>query len=389
MEAQMAVTGAGRSVQQNSMAVDAMGVFSNGEAVQQASRRRYTAGGTEIDDADEEYTTDVANDDVLCAADFVDDTIPAEAFTAVAASATTNRVRKKKPPEKIISKFHVVNNSSLQDGNTPSPLTGGMVNHTDTILMALRSVTTSLQRSNAKETADRKARTREENRGKVTVDGMAYCHHMTKEQLQAWIIGINYITVDPGKRDIIYAMHKDGRVFRFSNKEYLHISQRLKLTKKVQKLTKKRYGPALAAIVNKNANSVSAAAYLEYMKEVNAVDASLMSEYVKTQHRRLLLLLHSKRQKADDALINKIRAAFGRDVVIFYGDMSKTESNRGMVSTPGARIRRLVDKHFKVFMVNEYNTSKMHHETEKECGCMYTYKAKVIRKIFAVRTFTR
>jgi hypothetical protein len=72
--------------------------------------------------------------------------------------------------------------------------------------------------------------------------------------------------------------------------------------------------------------------------------------------------MYAGRQRAYSKLVNKIRSTWGPLAVLYLGDWSDGNFLKGFMSTPGKSIRRLLHKHFTVFMVDEYNTSEIYHE---------------------------
>jgi hypothetical protein len=90
---------------------------------------------------------------------------------------------------------------------------------------------------------------------------------------------------------------------------------------------------------------------------------SVSSDHYKTmKRRRNRFYMYSGRQRAYAALVNKIKNFWGDNTILFLGDWSDGNFMKGFMSTPGKHIRRLLRKHFKVFMVDEFRTSMLHHQ---------------------------
>ena len=65
-------------------------------------------------------------------------------------------------------------------------------------------------------------------------------------------------------------------------------------------------------------------------------------------------------------MINNIKKTYGKDITIFIGDWSEGKTQmKNYESTPRIGIKRKLLKHFKVYNIDEYNTSKKNCYTEK------------------------
>ena len=66
----------------------------------------------------------------------------------------------------------------------------------------------------------------------------------------------------------------------------------------------------------------------------------------------------------------------------------KGNCNKGNVSTPNMKLKRLIGNQMKTYNLDEYNTSKLNYKTENECDNLYLLdKKEVIRKIHSVLTY--
>ena len=60
-----------------------------------------------------------------------------------------------------------------------------------------------------------------------------------------------------------------------------------------------------------------------------------------------------------------------------------------MISTPGKGLRRLLGKHFTLYMIDEYKTSCLHHTTKQRCDDVrLTCNGSTVGKLHSVLTFT-
>ena len=209
-------------------------------------------------------------------------------------------------------------------------------------------------------------------RPRKTIDGIPYATDMTDEERNA-ALGKIAVGIDPGKKDLLYMigdMDADTgrrRCLSYSNGEHLHLSGRLRQAKRSAGQEKDK-PPQItnieaACVGSKKATAINdIQIYLSEWEELN----TLSSMYYSTmKRRRLKFFMYAGRRRAYSKLVNKIRTFWGSEAILYLGDWSD-RNLRGFISTPGKSIRRLLRDNFTVFMVNEHNTSKIHHETMTE-----------------------
>ena len=72
------------------------------------------------------------------------------------------------------------------------------------------------------------------------------------------------------------------------------------------------------------------------------------------------------KQRSDANFIKNIKAKYGSNITIIIGDWSETMAIK-RISMPGKHLRRLLAAHFPVYLLDEFNTSKLNHVTEEAC----------------------
>jgi hypothetical protein len=72
--------------------------------------------------------------------------------------------------------------------------------------------------------------------------------------------------------------------------------------------------------------------------------------------------------KSIDTFLNKIKDTFGENLLIGYGNWSRTTQMKYTMPTLGKGLRKLIHKRFDTITINEYNTSK------KCCDCYKNLK---------------
>ena len=107
--------------------------------------------------------------------------------------------------------------------------------------------------------------------------------------------------------------------------------------------------------------------FKNYIKKRNEIYDKMELLYEKSKCRRYKWYSFLNKKRSEDNIINSIKKKYGKDVTIFIGDWSNgTTQMKNFKSTPRIGMKRKLKKHFKVYNINEYNTSKMCYKTEKE-----------------------
>lgn len=71
-------------------------------------------------------------------------------------------------------------------------------------------------------------------------------------------------------------------------------------------------------------------------------------------------------RKSMDNFLDRIEGAYGKDVVLGWGNWSRSSQMKGCMSTPGKGLRKIVSKRFTTYLVDEYKTSKICNWCDKE-----------------------
>ena len=123
------------------------------------------------------------------------------------------------------------------------------------------------------------------------------------------------------------------------------------------------------------------------LKEMNL--GTTYNEYIT----RMKWYSYINKKRHEDKILNEIENVYGEDAIFIIGDWGgKGKIKR--ISTPNMGLKKLLSRRFKVFLIDEFRTSKIHHETEKKCenlmkpikyGVDKVYK----KKVHSVLTFKK
>ena len=201
------------------------------------------------------------------------------------------------------------------------------------------------------------------------VDGIPYAADMTATE-RAETDGRPYVGIDPGRRDYLNMISDpdaDGnrRSFRYSHRNHMHETGRVRFAAKLLRMDYDKPPDVVnaEALCTTSPKSTTIADSTNAMTEWANANAVSRRYYSTHKRRRLRLRMYSGRQRAYAKLVNELRSFWGDHAILFLGDWSDGNYLKGFMSTPGKHIRRLLSKHFKVYMVDEHNTSLIHHHT--------------------------
>ena len=183
---------------------------------------------------------------------------------------------------------------------------------------------------------------------------------------------------------------KKGKILKYTNKKHVRKTKRIKYQKLLQNYrNKNKISEIENELSNYNSKTCNLEKFKTYILNKNKINKVLFEEYNKEIFRKYKWYGYINRKKADISLIREIKKEFGKKSILLYGDWSmKGNCNKGNVSTPNMRLKRLIGLQMKTYNLDEYNTSKLNYKTEEQCENLYQYDKKgIIRKIHSVLTY--
>ncbi|KAI8055709.1 hypothetical protein BDF22DRAFT_617894 [Syncephalis plumigaleata] len=229
----------------------------------------------------------------------------------------------------------------------------------------------------------------EEGRGarsaakKAAKESMRYITELSEEERKA--IKDKCVAVDPGRRDLLFCVHEKSTVkkpikYRYT-KSCQNKTQKRKEYRQIRddcKEGNKAVQDAERALSRTRSRTLSAKDYEGYLKCRSKHSDVLTSFYRDTLtihpaarstadttiqptfqplFRKLRLSAYIKKQQSDHKLIQELTEKFKKDAVFVMGDWSAPHA-KYHEPTRGIGFRRLLQRHFKVFLIDEYMTSK-------------------------------
>ena len=82
--------------------------------------------------------------------------------------------------------------------------------------------------------------------------------------------------------------------------------------------------------------------------------------------RKLKFHSYINKQRHEDIILNELEGVYGKETIFVIGDWSNRGNLKGGIKTPNISIKRLLEKRFKVLLIDEYLTSKINYITDKQ-----------------------
>ena len=212
------------------------------------------------------------------------------------------------------------------------------------------------------------------------------------------------VCLDPNMNDIYYAVSKEIKpkiivddnnklrlendeeiiTFRYTqnqrrletrNKKYNKLQDKINKEKKINNKTVKEIETELSKFNSKTCDFNN---FISYCKKKNEVNRLLFSHYQEEVFRKLKFNRYTNTQKSESKMIKNFSNKFGKpdDCIVVLGNYDKGEYNiKGKEPIINRRIRKIFRNNgYKVYMINEFRTSKLCNVCE--CCCSPFLKRK-------------
>jgi len=202
---------------------------------------------------------------------------------------------------------------------------------------------------------------------------------LSKEQLDT-LKDRNIVGCDPGKRSLVYMMDKNGKKLQYTapqrkRESKAKTNQRILLEeKKRHKITEKE-----THLSFQNSKSVDYTKFKTYLVGKDKLNKETTEFYKKETWRKMNFRQYSYGKKSIDTFLNKIQETFGSNILIGYGNWSRSTQMKHFMPTMNKGLRKQIHKKYDTITINECNTSK------KCCDCnkdLEYYKDKENKKVF-------
>ena len=202
---------------------------------------------------------------------------------------------------------------------------------------------------------------------------------LSKEQLDT-LKERNIVGCDPGKRSLVYMMDKNGKKLQYTAPQRKKESK-AKCNERILLEEKKRNGiiEKETHLFLQNSKSVDYNKFKVYLVEKDKLNKETTEFYKRETWRKMKFRQYSYGKKSIDTFLNKIQETFGENILIGYGNWSRSSQMKHFIPTMNKGLRKLIHKKYDTITINECNTSK------KCCDCnndLEYYKDKEGKKVF-------
>jgi hypothetical protein len=168
------------------------------------------------------------------------------------------------------------------------------------------------------------------------------------------------VAIDPGKNCLMFMVDEEGNKLKYTKmqrrsetyaKRKRIITMKMSEENDVQKVEQQ-----LSQVCSKTCDYEK---FIEYLTVKNEVNEELKEYYKKEILRKLRWRSYTYTQKSQSKLINRMKEKFGEELIIGFGSWNQSQQMKGSIPTPCKGLKRMLEKHFKVLIVDEYKTSKM------------------------------
>ena len=189
---------------------------------------------------------------------------------------------------------------------------------------------------------------------------------LSKEQLDA-LKDRNIVGCDPGKHSLVYMMDKNGNKLEYTASQrkiesYGKRNQRILLQeKKKHKIIEKE-----KILSIQNSKSVNYDKFKVYLVEKDKLNKETTDFYKKEVWRKMKFRQYSYGKKSIDTFLNKIKETFGENILIGYGNWSRSSQMKYTMPTMNKGLRKLIHKKYDTITINEFYTSQKCCECRKD-----------------------
>jgi len=170
----------------------------------------------------------------------------------------------------------------------------------------------------------------------------------------------NKVAIDPGKNTLMFMIDEKGKTMKYT-----------KLQRRIDTYAKKKRQIIMKSMEENNIKQIEEPLndtcsmscnynkFIDYLIVRNRINHQLQEYYRQELFRKLKWRSHTYTQKSESILINKMKRTFGKKIVLGYGSFNQTQQMKNCMPTPTKGMKRLLSKHFKLYIVDEFRTSKI------------------------------
>ena len=193
----------------------------------------------------------------------------------------------------------------------------------------------------------------------------------------------NIVGCDPGKHSLVYMMDSNGNKLQYTASQrkiesYGKRNERILLQeKKRNNIIEKE-----THLSSKNSKSVDYEKFKVFLVEKDKLNKETTEFYKRDVWRKMKFRQYSYGKKSIDTFLNKIKKTFGSNVLIGYGNWSRSTQMKHIMPTMNKGLRKLIHKKYDTLTINEYYTSQKCCECYTDLKHCKDKKGKEIYRLF-------
>ena len=226
---------------------------------------------------------------------------------------------------------------------------------------------------------------KKENADNFESNELCYIDDLSDEQIEEFK-DKKIVTADPGKKYLLYMIDDENKVLKYSSGQRSMESLNTR-NRRIKETNKKQHQEIIDAeteLSKYNCKTNDYTKFKDYIKAKNRCNNIIKKYYEKEINRKLNWRTKTYRQSSEDKFLNNIENTYGNknDTLICIGDWSNKNTIKGLGSTMGIGLKKLVAKRFNTVLIDEYKTSKLC------CNCHKENDNKVINSKSLFRLLT-
>ena len=174
----------------------------------------------------------------------------------------------------------------------------------------------------------------------------------------------NIVGCDPGKRSLVFMKDENGKTLQYTAPQR-RIESKAKCNQRILLMEKQRNGiiELETKLSEQNSKTMDYEKFKTYLVEKDKLNKETFDFYQRDTWRKMKFRQYSYGKKSIDVFLNKIKETFGENILIGYGNWSRSTQIKHFMPTMNKGFRKLIHKKFDTVTINESNTSK------KCCEC--------------------
>ena len=171
------------------------------------------------------------------------------------------------------------------------------------------------------------------------------------------------VGIDPGVNNILTCVDNNKNVLKYT-KCQRQVECGYKNKTKVFKKEKEQLNEIEGKLSDYNSKTVDFNKFKNFIKTKNKINSDLFINYEKIIWRKYNWKTFISKQKSEIKLVNNIKNKFeSKDskICLLYGNWNRQSCMKYSKPTPKIGIKRLLKRHFDLYNIDEYNTSKKCH----------------------------